>query len=51
MKNPDFNLSVQIRLRYNELVDEMKGLDSDEAFSKSGPIRKAIIFDFLQIGE
>lgn len=51
MKNPDWNVVLHMRTHCKEIVEESVGIDSLEAFSASGPIRKAIIFDLTQIGE
>lgn len=51
MKGRDWGLSVQIEARYEELLGEMEGIASLEEFSSSGLVRKAVIFDILQIGE
>ena len=47
----DFALIFHINERYSELKDEFSKVNSAESFSSAGSLRKAILFDFFQIGE
>ncbi len=53
MKQPsrDYYLISHINSHYDELKKAFSKFETLESFSNSGPIRKAILFDFLQIGE
>lgn len=51
MKYKDWNIIPRINERFHELKEEMQGINSLIEFQTSGSIRKAIIFDLLQIGE
>ena len=47
----DFALIYHVNLHYQDLVEDIAGIDSLEAFTNSGNKRRAILFDFLEIGE
>lgn len=47
----DFALVFQINEHYKDLKEDMKSIFSLEDFVKGQSIRRAILFDFLQIGE
>ncbi len=47
----DFALIFHINERYDELKDEFARVGSVSEFSSSGSLRKAILFNFFQIGE
>ena len=47
----DYSLVFHINERYAELKNEISSIHTLEEFSSSGAVRKAVLFDFLQIGE
>lgn len=51
MKSNDWNIIPHINKRYEEITEELRGVSSLDDFIKEKAIRKAAIFDLLQIGE
>ena len=47
----DFSIVFHINEHYKEMQEEFKSLHSFEDFVNSKTVRKAILFDFFQIGE
>ena len=47
----DFSIVFHINEHFKEMQEEFKSLHSFEDFVNSKPLRKAILFDFFQIGE
>ena len=47
----DFVLVYHINQHYSDLKEDIDGIISPKEFSESKERRRAILFDFLQIGE
>lgn len=41
----------RINTHFKDLLDDLSGINTPDEFSNSNIIRRAILFDFLQIGE
>ena len=47
----DYSIIYHINSHYNDLNDDLKGIDTFKQFVDNKERRRAILFDFLQIGE
>lgn len=47
----DFSIVKKINTHFNDLSEDLKVINSFEDFINSKERRRAILFDFLQIGE